>query len=89
MYIVLIAASNNYEGGNECPIIGIIIRKLNIWICFFVSRYSFNVCAWLHVQKPNTWNPTCNKMAVDKCLVLRYQLIQCRMICKKNTKLLV
>ena len=40
------------------------------------------------MQTQNTWNQNCNKMVVDKCLALCYQLfrlIECRMICK-NTK---
>ena len=55
--------------------------ELNIRICFFVSGYSFNVCA---CAKKNTWNPNCNKIAVNKCLVPCYQLfwlVKCTTIC--------
>ena len=54
-------------GVEQTPDYRIIIRELNIQICF------------LHMQRNQTREiENCNKMAVDKCLALCYQLVECR-----------
>ena len=72
LYIHLLLYIYNYYGWNGWyPIIRIIICELNIWICFFVSGYSFNVCVCTETKHVKF---KCNKMAVNKCLASFYQL---------------